>query len=427
MQQTVSHNAPSSAIVIPHFIFGGLTWLSVTLLIFFYPESVTQHFFNPQLLSITHLLVLGWITMVIFGALYQLIPVILEVKLFSETVAVLTFILLASGTILLALAFWNFWLGMTMYIAASILFVAVGLFVTNIIITAKKSLKKSIEKKFIQTSVIWLFFTVSVGVMLAINLTHPFLSTPHLELLKLHAHAGIVGWFLQLIIGVASRLFPMFMVSHELTKKKLTLSYYLINGGLALGILCLFFQWNVGIISAIILVISGVISFLSFIAEAVKKRVKKQLDIGMKQSVISFLILTISLIILLILLVGTNYIEAMSISLIIGYGTTLLIGFISSLIMGQTYKTLPFIVWLKVYRGKVGKGKIPFPKDLYSEKIAIAQLWSFAIGFTLLLTGIFMVNEIFVRSGATVLLFSVTLYNSNLLKIVFHKAKNSNG
>ena len=92
-----SQNAPSPKVVIPHFVFGGLVWLVVTLLITFNSEAFTQHFFNPVLLSITHLLALGWITMVIFGALYQLIPVIVEVKLYSEKLAVFSFVLLGLG------------------------------------------------------------------------------------------------------------------------------------------------------------------------------------------------------------------------------------------------------------------------------------------------------------------------------------------
>ena len=80
MTQIASENAPSPMVVVPHYIFGGLTLLIVSLLIVFHPEAFTQHFFNPKLLAISHLLALGWISMIIFGALYQLLPVILEVK-----------------------------------------------------------------------------------------------------------------------------------------------------------------------------------------------------------------------------------------------------------------------------------------------------------------------------------------------------------
>ncbi len=424
MNQIASQNAPSSKVVIPHYAFGGLTWLAVTLLIVFNPEAFTQHFFNPELLAITHLLVLGWITMIIFGALYQLLPVIMEVKLYSEPFAIASFILLGMGTILLAFAFWQFSFGAIMFVAATFVVLAVGLFVANVLFTARSSTKKVIERTFIVTSAIWLLFTVLAGLTLAINQVHPFLKTSLIELLKLHAHAGIVGWFIQLIIGVSSKLLPMFMVSHHVNTKKLTVAYYAINIGLIIGIVSLFVQLKFGIILSAIIVVPGIFSYLSFIYEAYTKRVKKQLDIGMKQTAFSFLILVIPFFLIFSLLFNFKFLNSLTLPLSVAYGSAIVIGFITSLVMGQTYKTLPFIVWLKVYRGRIGKVILPLPKDLYSEKAAIAQLWLFAIGFVLLLIGISASITNLLILGGIVLFLSAALYNFNLFKIIFHKPKN---
>jgi len=419
-----SQNAPSPKVVIPHFMFGGLIWLVVTLLMVFHPTALTQHFFNPILLSITHLLVLGWITMVIFGALYQLIPVIMEVKLFSEKLAIASFVLLAIGTILLAISFWNFTFGNLMFIAGSLIVIAVGFFVANVLVTAYQSTKKSIERTFIVTAIFWLLFTVLAGLTLAINFGHPFLKPSHLELLKLHAHAGIVGWFIQLIIGVSSRLLPMFMVSHNLNINKLRIAFYFINSGLIIGIISLFISLNCSIIIGVILVFLGVFSYLLFLFEAYQKRIKKQLDIGMKQSAFSFFLLLIPCVIIFLLLPNFNIFSAFTLPLSVAYGSVLILGFITSLIMGQTYKTLPFIVWLKVYRGKIGKLKLPLPKDLYNEKIAVAQLWLFALGIILFLIGVIASINLLIQLSGVVLFLSVTLYNFNMLKIIFHQPIN---
>jgi len=333
MQQVASQNAPSSAIVIPHFLFGGIIWLSVTVLLSLFPEAFIGHYFNPMLLAITHLLVLGWISMVIFGALYQLIPVIMEAKLYSEKFAVLSFILLATGAVLLAVSFWNFWLDTTIYIASCFILLAVSFFAVNVFVTSRLATKRSIQKAFIQASVIWLLCTVIAGIVLVINLNHPFLSTPHLELLKLHSHAGIVGWFIQLIMGVGSRLLPMFMVSHQLNNKKLKASYYLVNVGLVVGVISLYVQFNYGVLVSIIAVVLGILTFMSFLFEAYKKRVKKKLDIGMKKSAFAFIILTIPLILILALSFGTTQTQLQMLPLVTAYGSTLLIGFISTLIM----------------------------------------------------------------------------------------------
>lgn len=423
MQGVASQNAPAPNVVIPHFVFGGIILFTVFALIIFSPEALLQHYFNPKLLAMTHLLVLGWITMIIFGALYQLIPVILETKLYNETIAKITFLFLTVGTILLAISFWNFSLDHSMHIAGSVVLIAVALFSINIFLTAKKSEKKEIERTLILTSVTWLGFTATAGLVLAINLSNPFLAVNHIELLKLHAHAGIAGWFMQLIIGVGSRLLPMFMVSHIVEKKYLRASYYFLNVGLIIALVSLYLEAKAFVIIGAVFVSGGIFSFLIYLMNAYKHRVKKNLDIGMKQSAIAFLLLIVALLLLAIIFWQQVPSRSFSVTFASAYGSAIIVGFITALIMGQTYKTLPFIVWLKVYKELIGKGSIPMPKDLYWEAGAKMQLIFFIAGYFVLLFATLFDTETGITISALILLVSAALYNFNLLKIVFHKPK----
>ena len=144
----------------------------------------------------------------------------------------------------------------------------------------------------------------------------------------------------------------------------------------------------------------------------------------MKQSALSFVILVIPLSVIVILVFNFEILQHLTLQLAIAYGSAIFIGFITSLIMGQTYKTLPFIIWLKVYRGKIGKVKMPLPKELYNEKVAIVQLWLFAIGFILLFVGIITTITTLIMLSGIVLFLSVALYNFNIFKIIFHQPKN---
>lgn len=421
MQQVASQNAPSPSVVIPHFIFGGAILIIVFAALVISPEALLQHYFNPKLLAMTHLLALGWITMIIFGALYQLIPVILEVKLYSENIAKITLLFLSAGTVLLAISFWNFSLDHSMHIAGLVLNIGVIFFAVNVFATAKRSEKKEMERKFILASVAWLLFTALAGLTLAINLSSPFLSVNHIELLKLHAHAGIVGWFLQLIFGVGSRLLPMFMVSHHLSKEKLSASYYLINSGLIISLMGLYFEISIAVKFGAAIVAAGIFSFLSFLYQAYKHRVKKILDTGMKQSFFAFGILIGALLILFVIFFESDPSRKFTIKFAATYGSAIVIGFITSLIMGQTFKTLPFIIWLNVYKGLIGKGAIPMPKDLYWEVGLKAQFLIFIVGFFSLLISILAGSETAIAISALILLASAALYNFNLWKIILHK------
>lgn len=214
------------------------------------------------------------------------------------------------------------------------------------------------------------------------------------------------------------------MVAHHVKTKKLIFTFYAINIGLPIGIVSLYLQYKIGVIFSVVLVVTGIVSYLLFLVETYKKRVKKQLDIGMKQSALSFAILVIPLFLIFTLLLNFNFLKTLTLPLSVAYGSAIVIGFITSLVMGQTYKTLPFIVWLKVYRGKVGKVILPLPKDLFSEKVAILQVWFFAIGFGLLLIGVSATSATLVMTSGLLLFLSVVLYNFNVLKIVLHKPKN---
>ena len=51
--------------------------------------ELAGHYYHPRLLALTHVLALGWITLAIFGATYQLVPVVIERPLWSDRLAAL--------------------------------------------------------------------------------------------------------------------------------------------------------------------------------------------------------------------------------------------------------------------------------------------------------------------------------------------------
>mgnify|MGYP000418451249 CR=1 FL=1 len=105
------------------------------------------------------------------------------------------------------------------------------------------------------------------------------------------------------------------------------------------------------------------------------------------------------------------------------YGFSIIFGFITTLILGQTYKTLPFIVWLYKYKSLVGKAKTPLPRELYSNKIASVQMIAYFLFITTMVMGLLVNNIILVRIGAYLLIVVAVLYNLNVLRIVRHKVK----
>lgn len=422
MFQTNIKDLKTANVVMIHYATGGILFLIICCLMLFNSEAFIGHYFHPKLLAITHITTLGWISMVIIGSLYQLAPVISNSKLYSINLAYYAYGLILTGALSLAIAFWTFNIGLLIQIASVILLFGISLFLLNIYLTVQRSKEKNIESDFIISSVLWFWFTAFLGCLLAFNFRLTFLPKEHLYFLKIHAHIGLVGWFLCLIIGVASKLIPMFLISGKLNDKLLNYSYYLLNIGL-LGFIIdsLFFNGlnRSGIYVGFIIV--ALILFIIYITEAFLKRLKKNLDIGLKHTFLSFLLICIPMI--LWLMIKTNFIDnpKLILQLSTALGFSIMFGFITLLILGQTFKNLAFISWLKKYQGYTGKSKTPLPKDLYSETIAKTQLYLFLTGYFITLSGIITSKSIFLLAGCFFLVGAAVMYLINVYKIITHK------
>lgn len=421
-----TQNAPSPRVVLPHYIFGALAFLISMILLFFAGGDLGTHYFSPHLLSLTHMMVLGWISMVIFGALYQLLPVLLEVKLHSEKLALATFVLFGLGLILLSMAFWNFTFqhSALMDAGGTFILIAVVLLVINIMKTTKKASHKSIESLFIVSATHWLALTVVAGLLIVFNFSFQFIPGSHLQLLKIHAHIGMVGWFLLLVIGVSSKLMPMFLIVHKLSTDSLRYAFFLINAGLLALIAALYLYpepWLLSLLSLV--VVSGVALYLRYNFLAFKKRLRKKLDVGMKLSAIGLVLLSVVLLLGILSAANPAFLGIYALRIKVLYGVLIIIGFLTALVVGQTYKTLPFIVWLRVYHKKVGKQKTPLPQELYSGTLARIHLVTYVGGILLLAAGILLSHVRLIQLASIFLIITALLYNINVFKIVFHKEK----
>lgn len=108
-------------------------------------------------------------------------------------------------------------------------------------------------------------------------------------------------------------------------------------------------------------------------------------------------------------------------NIVLIYGFSIFFGFYTNMILGQTYKTIPFIIWLHRYQKYVGKAKTPFPRELYNEKLANIQFYIYNIMLFVLLLGLILSNIYFVKAGAVLMIITSIIYNFNMFKIIFGK------
>lgn len=414
LQQTTSHK-----VVIPFYAYAALSIFVGLLMLFLNLEIFDNHHFFSKTLAITHIMALGWGSMIIFGASYQLLPVIISSKLYSNNLAYLSFIFSAIGIPILITGFYVFDTKNLLLLGGILINIGVVFYLINVILSIYKSKKTEVRVWFMLTSSLWLFSTTFFGLILVLNFHQTILAESSLSYLNLHAHMGIIGWFLLMILGVGSRLIPMFLISQHQDSKALWKIFILVNSGLVSYLLIQIFKIHyTANYFSILLILLGFYFFGQFCYRAYRGRIRKKIDFPMKLSLISVVQMILPMIILLIVLLIFP-IQQQRLSLL--YGFCIFFGWITSMIFGMTFKTLPFIIWNSVYHNKTHQGKTPAPKDLFDEKVYRAMMISYIIGFGLSILGIILEFYTLIWIGVFSLLISAILYVFNSIKIMFHK------
>ncbi len=410
-ESLVSAYAPPFKVIVKYFIAAAASFVILNFLLVINYTAVNGFHFQPKILALTHIATLGWITMVIFGAMFQLVPVVLEVKLYSEKLAEIQFWIFLIGIIGLVTGFWNFDTGIHLTASAIILNIAILIFAFNIIVTMTKVKKWNITGYYLAAAIFYLITTGIAGLLLSINLGFPFIKISHLQYLNLHAHIAFIGWVSLVIMGVSFKLIPMFTLAHDYSIKSGTIAFWLLNIGL-LGIstvmhyqnLTIYFYISAGLIAA------GIFFFLIQMYIILKKRLRKKADVSIKFSKFAYMLLGITTLFGLFI-TFTNISNEMNVTLIYGY--LIIFGYISMLIVGQMYKVMPFLVWYNKYSSKVGIEKVPMLKDMFREKIAatgyyfmVTALAGVIFSFAAQISAGLLISFIFMFIGSLIFLFN---------------------
>ena len=412
------NKAPKEYVVVPFFGTAAVFFLLLSILLCLSAKEIPGHYFNPHILAIVHTAALGWGTMVIMGAAYQLLPVICENELASTRLAFLSYLLLTLGTSILVGCFWIFHTGRLMIFAGACIVFSSYLYTFIIYRTASDTNRSPIHQHFLLISACWLCFTTTVGLLLAINLPYTFIPRNHMDMLKLHAHAGIVGWFLQLICGVGAKLIPMFLLGKS---KKTGLLYAALipqNLGLILFLVDGYFNpLGKRTLLYAILIVLGTICWAIYLGDAYRHRARKKVDIPMRHTAFSLMCKTFAFLSIPIVLYSQQTKWAAL------YGSLIFLGWITAIILGKTFKTLPFIVWNRRYKNLNGRVKIPMPKQLYSEKIVQYQYHLYMATFATMCIAIVFKLTLLLQITGVAWIIVALLYGYNVFRIIFHKTK----
>jgi hypothetical protein len=99
------------------------------------------------------------------------------------------------------------------------------------------------------------------------------------------------------------------------------------------------------------------------------------------------------------------------------YVTTALLGGIVLYVTGFFYKIVPLLAWTVRFRGRVGKETVPTVAELFSSRVAQAQLVMMVAGVTLLGGGILTGSLPVTRCGAVLFLGGILMFMSQIVRV----------
>ncbi len=382
------------------------------------PDLLAMYHYTPHLIAITHLFTLGFICSVVMGAMYQLVPVTLETQLFSERLVKWQFAAHVIGFAGMVFAFWNFNMALVGAFG-SLLTLGVGLFVFNLAGTLAKVKGWNVIKFGIASALFWLVSTVAVGLFLAASKSWSFISFQPLAAMHAHAHLGVVGVFVMMIVTVSYKLVPMFTLSELQNAHRAWWSVVLLNLGL-LGVFVTVLLQSPLKLGFALVVIAGLTLYGWEIKAILRARNRRSLDWGMRYFLTAIALLVPLSVLALLLSWSRLPMTALTMQLENVYGLLALLGFVGLAILGMLYKIVPFLVWFHSYSRQIGRAKVPALADMYSVPLQIAGYWSFLAGLGVLCVDTALSHESDDRWGGSLLALSLAIFAVNMGKILSH-------
>jgi len=350
------------------------------ILLVAYPELLTNRWL-PATLAFTHLLTLGVGTMVMLGALFQVLPVVSNRAVAGDQV-IAPWVRwgLVLGTLALSTGFLTS-RGWLVGLAALLLAFAFGLFVSCFgtgLVRARPAGDTTITLRLAALSLVATL--VLGGMQLSVRLwPEAGLYDPHQT--PLHAFVGGYGWVLLLIMGVSFQVIPMFHVAPAFSRwvrQWLPLVIFAANAAVLLA---------GPRVAALALPLTLIVAILYAIEalKVLKGRKRKLVDYTVRfwQLGLSQLIAASLLALSLIFAEGGSWRTPVE-SLL---GLVFALGFVLSVMLGMLQKIAPFLIYLHLQRMTVANPQVMMVKLPHMKALIPTEhsRWQFRLQLLLLL------------------------------------------
>jgi hypothetical protein len=386
MQALLSFDkAPPFAAPLRFFLTAPLFSLAAGLLLLFVGPGLLESRWTPGLLAATHLVTVGFMLMVMLGALIQILPVVAGANL-DNPLAVARWLHagLAAGALLLAA---GFLLGQAALLGAAAL--VLGLAVAAFLVAGARALagvpSTSPTIRGLKLALAGLAGAAGLGVWLALAIANGWaVALPALA--DLHAGWALGAWAGVLLAALAYVVVPMFQLTPGYPAQP---SWWF--PGILLGLMV---GWALGVVldaaAAIRLVralsaVAGIgFALLTLRLQARRRRARSDVTYRYWQLGLASAIFALAMVLTATAWPPLAELTGWSIFA----GILLLVGGFMSFIIGMLYKIVPFLAWMHLRNRGSARSPVPNMNRLLPEADAQRQMQAHAVALALLLAAV---------------------------------------
>jgi len=417
----LTERAPNLALPLQFFLTA-LTALVALLVISIWKSGLLalDYVHNSATLAVTHLFTLGFGGLVLSGAMYQLTPVVLHSRSPKPAWVNLHLALQTLGLVLMVIGFlqyqtWFLIVGGSLVVASGILFAI------NLLPVFRQAENLNWHGYFLFMAVLFYLSTLGWGLVMSLNMRYGFIAAVEGAPLAAHLALGVGGWFSLAIIGVGTKLVPLFAPSKPLPSK-----FVAVTGlSLVLGVMTFLiglFTWRFILWGGALMMTAALLSYTGGVLYTIHIRRGKAMDFSLVFAATGALLSSAVSVTALAGLAGlwdSLYLQA-------GLLCLYMLGWIGGTILGMLLRILPFVVWLHRSRTRLTiDERIPFIHQMFHPSLGWTVYLSWFSGAVLISAGFVWSNEIAIATGAVVCLFGLFALGWAVSQVLRHVRRGS--
>ena len=331
----------------------------------------------PETLVLVHIITIGWLSLLMCGALFQFVPVLVARPLYSDRLPLPTLACLLGGLIALLAGFLRMTTetgasGAPFAIASILLGAGFALALWNLGRTLWAARPLPLPARFVVVGLFSLAATVLLGIVFSLTLgglataAHAIEVTTHG--LPIHVVAGLAGWLTFSAVGVSYRLLAMFMLAPELDGPGTRGAFYLGTAALAIAIpggvaaICASGNVAVSLVAASLPGLAAAGLYGRDVVHLYRARKRRVIELNSRMAGVALAGLGATIATGIALLAAGAFVRHLGVVVFL-----VAFAWLSTLGLAKLYKIVAFVTWLECYGPVLGKTTTPRVQDLVVE------------------------------------------------------------